>query len=285
LKEKGVMDYSKVFDTNSIYIYGYGDCGRNVYKKILLAYPEKVKGVVVTKYNRKTLSDKEKGALIHEISELRNIDNRTLFILATNKKYHKEIQQTLKEKDFSNYIEYNESMDSFLNNNIKETPKLETRFLGVSVGQACNYKCRDCANFAPYAKPENLRYSLNEIKMDIDRTMVYFERVDKFHIQGGEPFVYTELGELITYIANNYSDIIRSVQIGTNGSILPSNELLDIISKYGVTVRISNYKREENHSRLIDKLKERNIKYKIYNFAGKKTKWNYLGGGRTAKCW
>ena len=46
---------------------------------------------------------------------------------------------------------------------IEEQNKLYIRFLVVLVGQACNLRCRDCGNFAPFAPKETLRYDVNRI--------------------------------------------------------------------------------------------------------------------------
>ena len=68
------------------------------------------------------------------------------------------------------------------------------RFLVLSVGQACNYKCKDCANFCPVSPKEYKRYELDDILESIKRILKNVNFIQIFQIQGGEPFLYSELG-------------------------------------------------------------------------------------------
>jgi len=72
--------------------------------------------------------------------------------------------------------------------------KFGIRFLVLSVGQACNYKCRDCANFCPSAPKEYRRYELDRILESINRILKNVAFINVFQIQGGEPFLYSDLG-------------------------------------------------------------------------------------------
>lgn len=148
-------------------------------------------------------------------------------------------------------------------------PLIETKLLAISVVQACNYKCRDCLNFAPYVHKENIRYSIDNIKRNLQNLMPFFSQIDKLHIQGGEPFLYSDLAKLIEYLKDNYNKKINEIQIATNGSIIPSINMLETMARAGCTVRISNYINEKNNVMLIKKLEEYGIKYWKYDFAGR----------------
>ena len=169
-------------------------------------------------------------------------------------------------------------MDNWLNDKLKQMPLLETKMLVVCVGQKCNYKCKDCANFAPFSKKENLRYSLDTIKDDLKNILQYFSTIDVLQIQGGEPFIYSDLPPLIEYITEWGASKIKNIQIATNGSIVPSKAVLEALNRGGggYTVRISNYKGKTKKA-LIEKLEEYGVKYKKYDFVGKKGEWTDTG--------
>ena len=62
-----------------------------------------------------------------------------------------------------------------------------------------------------------------------------------YYLVGGEPFLNTELGIIIKEVCKRYGDRIGCFQIITNGSVLPSHELLLLLKENNVLVRISDY--------------------------------------------
>ena len=59
------------------------------------------------------------------------------------------------------------------------------RDIVVSVGQACNFKCRDCGNFAPISPVEFRRYKVDDIISDLDTILKNVAKVSGIQIQGG----------------------------------------------------------------------------------------------------
>ena len=76
------------------------------------------------------------------------------------------------------------------------------RFMVLSVGQACSYKCKNCGNFAPYAPAEFMRYKLEDIISWMKKILEAVDSISVLQIQGGEPFAYSDLGRLITSLSN-----------------------------------------------------------------------------------
>lgn len=146
----------------------------------------------------------------------------------------------------------------------------------LSVGQACNYKCADCGNLAPHAPAEFMRYDLKNIISDLECVFKSIDYMSGLQIQGGEPFLYSDLGELIKFISA--SGKVGEIVIATNGSIVPNDELLKIISDHSVLIRISEYNvTPERTEKLIKILNAKNIKYVIYAFAGGSGYWFNTG--------
>lgn len=80
--------------------------------------------------------------------------------------------------------------------------RMRIPFLVVSVGQACNYKCRDCGNLAPYSPEGFRRYDVNDIVQSLAIIFRHVHRLDCIQIQGGEPFLYTDLDKLLIYLGS-----------------------------------------------------------------------------------
>ena len=110
----------------------------------------------------------------------------------------------------------------------------------MTVSARCNFKCKNCNMFMPYYKT-NVRYSLEDLKANIDRLFKVVDYVCYIGFIGGEPLLFTQLEELIEYVKLNYSDKVGNFTIHTNGSIMPSKQLTDAIKKYNITVAISDY--------------------------------------------
>ena len=260
---------------DSIYIYGYNNWGRNVYNKVKALYPQKDITILVPKMEQRKI-DSIIGKKIIELANVKSSE-KDLIILELNPINQGWELRELQERGFEHVIIYSHAVDDFLNNSLGSLPKIEVGFLGVCVGQACNLRCRDCANFAPYAHKENRKYRIENIKRDLEKLFLCMREVDIFHIQGGEPFLYLELDQLLFYVKENYGHIIKNMQVATNGTVIPSQKVLDVMSETKTLVRISNYPIESKVDELITLLEHNNISYRIYNFVNKTGEWSDTG--------
>ncbi|HBA68599.1 MAG TPA: hypothetical protein DCZ40_04485, partial [Lachnospiraceae bacterium] len=71
-----------------------------------------------------------------------------------------------------------------------------------------------------------------------------FKRVDylaSYYLIGGEPLLNRELPSIISAVHEKFGSRIGYIQIITNGSIVPSKELISVMGKCKVKVRISDY--------------------------------------------
>lgn len=62
---------------------------------------------------------------------------------------------------------------------------IKMRFIVVSVGQACNFRCRDCGNFAPISPAEFRRYKVEDIIDSLSSILKNVSKVVNIQIQGG----------------------------------------------------------------------------------------------------
>lgn len=149
--------------------------------------------------------------------------------------------------------------------------------LVLVVGQACNLKCKNCGNFCPISLPETRRY---EIKSIIESLQIILDNVwhmNYLQIQGGEPFVYGNLPELLAFLQQQKK--VKSIEIATNGMVMPADDILHAIKNdKRIGIRISDYKLSQAPIRLEARLKEMGIPVKYYRFAGETGEWTDLGG-------
>lgn len=145
----------------------------------------------------------------------------------------------------------------------------------------CNLNCKNCLNFNPYAKQFYVR-EWEELVRDVD---LFFSCVDKvmlFHVSGGEPMLYKHTAELIKYIDDNYRDRIGTLRTVTNGTVVPKEEVLQVLSKCNVEITVDDYREavprfNERFDQLISKLNE----YGIRHYINKADSWIDLAPDRT----
>ena len=149
-------------------------------------------------------------------------------------------------------------------------------YLVLSVGQACNLRCKHCANFSPYALPEMRKYSLESIIADLE-AIFKVANIDLLQIQGGEPLIYKGLNKLLGYLSACRE--VNRIMIATNGMIIPSDETMLICSINKISIRISNYPQNKNNlQNLATKIQNFKVPASIHDFASHKALWHDCGG-------
>ena len=145
----------------------------------------------------------------------------------------------------------------------------------------CNLNCKNCLNFNPYAKQFYVR-EWDDLVKDVD---LFFSCVDKimlFHVSGGEPMLYKHTAELIKYIDENYGDRIGTLRTVTNGTVVPKDETLEVLSNCNVEITVDDYREavprfNERFDQLLEKLNE----YKIKHYVNKVDSWIDLAPDQT----
>lgn len=131
----------------------------------------------------------------------------------------------------------------------------------MTVTTKCTLNCAKCNMFIPYYK-EKFHYSFEELRNNID---LFFERIDYaayFGLIGGEPMLNPALKDVIVYLEENYRDKYGKISYASNGSVMPSSDLLEVMQKYGIHVVISDYSQAVSYR---DKIEELEAKFKEYH--------------------
>ena len=140
-------------------------------------------------------------------------------------------------------------------------------FMDIDVTTICNLRCKRCGKCTPYFEKKH-NFSAQEIKENLELLERHVDKIYYASIIGGEPFLNPELAQIIEIISQ--SKKIMNLELTTNGTVVPSDELLTAIKKSGLAVHISRYpnlseKLTNNRIRLEEKLKEYGIFYE-YQF-------------------
>lgn len=136
----------------------------------------------------------------------------------------------------------------------------------MTVTTKCTFNCRHCNMFIPYYH-EHKNYTFEELKENID---LFFERIDYaayFGLIGGEPMLNPVLKDVIIYLEHKYRNKYGKISYASNGSVIPSDDLLDVMKAYGIHIVVSDYSEvipyKDNLNRMIEKFKQYDIQYDI----------------------
>ena len=133
------------------------------------------------------------------------------------------------------------------------------------ISSVCNLNCRDCLNFNPYIK-NHYNPTLEQLKQNIDTFFNAVDLIYRFQITGGEPLLSKNLIPVLKYINDNYSDRIVRLELVTNGTVMPSDELCEFLSENNVYLYLDDYRcsvpeKTERYYAVYGKLKKFKVKF------------------------
>ena len=161
--------------------------------------------------------------------------------------------------DFKRVIELHQN--TYSNSKKEFENKFLIKYLDIVVTERCSMKCLDCSNLMQYYKnPKNSNF--NELKFSLERLMKIVDGVYEFRVIGGEPFINKELDKILSLMVSY--DHLQNIVIYTNAQHIPRGNTLEVLKNPKIKLDITNYKkvnRSAKHDRLVETLKENNIKY------------------------
>lgn len=251
-----------------IYIFGAGELGKNTGRCVttfgllggFIDNDVKRQGSIlldkpIVSLNQYILNNEDKG-----------------IVIAVSKKYSEEIAQQLEKNNLKHGIHYYYN-DEF---NDKILPIIATYFFNktfmrlaqITLTERCSLKCKKCAHACYNIDSSAEDMLLSEVYKSTDAFFSKVDYINEFVLIGGEPLLYRNLSDAITYIGEKYRKQMGIYCITTNGTIVPTKDVLEACRKYHVLFRISNYAKalprlREAHKRLICALEEYGIDYRL----------------------
>lgn len=227
-------------------------------------------------------NDDEKNGTFHDntpivsLSEaIEKIKNYKIIVTASQKAYadiSRELVQ-LGLQEFKNFCKLEDFVTEWYWIAKRQAVLYEVH---MAITTKCTLKCQNCNMFIPYyEKADNMSYE--ELIKDIDAFFQVIDYTYKLVLLGGEPFLHGELVRIVTYIMNHYRSKIGFLLIVTNATVLPSDEMCSVLSKYDVHLSISNYTDAVSYKlrleEFVEKIQRNNITYEIR----KEIKWCDFG--------
>ena len=267
---------------DGIWIFGAGIYGREL--QILFSnYDDQVKfkGYIDNNVNKKNeISD----CAICLFDEYIDRKSKDWIVIAAEGSHITEIEKQLEDHGKVKNKDYFE-MEDFLGYyfpiiSMYGYGKLYTRTSQICVTERCTLKSKKCAHgcFAVDSSAEDL--SIEDVFVSADSFFRKFDYVTEFSLLGGEPLLYKKLPEAIEYIGSKYRRQIVNFTITSNGTIIPSDRLVEAMGKYHMIFRLSNYSNtipslSARYAKIMDVLKNGGVEYRFH----KEFLWGDFGYG------
>lgn len=133
--------------------------------------------------------------------------------------------------------------------------------LVIELTTACTLKCKGCNNLMPLYKKTSHVPKENVIR-DIRRILGTVDGIITVELIGGEPFVYPWLADILNEVLSYKA--VEEVEITTNGTIIPGDEVLELLRTKKVTVKISHYMSVDYKNDISLVLHQNGIRYEKY---------------------
>lgn len=160
-------------------------------------------------------------------------------------------------------------------NNFFEKKELNIPQLTFCITTKCSLQCKDCGSLIPpFNDKGHIDMPLDEYKSYLDKICNSVDRVRRFVLLGGEPLLHSNLDKMIDLACEKEN--IDIVEVITNGTIVPNEQVLEVIQKYNkkAYVYISNYasnpqlEKRLKHDEIKQKLKKYEIKLQMVDVMG-----------------
>lgn len=125
---------------------------------------------------------------------------------------------------------------------VQEDERICLRRTTITVTMRCTLRCKLCAIDIPNYTVPLPEYSFEEIKKELDRYFELVDYVEWLQLSGGEPLLNHDLSKMVSYIMN-YGNKFDKLIIFANGTVLPSEELMQVLKEHKnrIFFFLSNY--------------------------------------------
>lgn len=158
-----------------------------------------------------------------------------------------------------------------LKKDLYDANKLYIPRLVVVLGTKCSLKCKECNNLIPYFRPQT-DLDVSKIMTSLQSLLNVTTTILKCELIGGEPFMSKNLSTMLEYLIKHPK--IEKIEITTNGTLLPKEDILGILQDSKVQIRISDYGDIVDKTRIINYCIDNKIDYHVLNLG----KWISPGG-------
>lgn len=190
-------------------------------------------------YIKKFEAFSDKKFISSDSIDIQNDNNSIIVCVERERKDYLEIYRQFEEKGWMENVNFfqEEVYEAFYHVYVRDQIVIDR--IEMIMTTYCTLNCEKCISYIPYQAKKH--FPLEQLTDDIDLLFSKVDYVKKLKLLGGEGFIYPYLKEYVTYIHNNYSEQIGEIRIGTNGTVFPPEDILQICREKEIIVDISDY--------------------------------------------
>lgn len=221
--------------------------------KIQYIFKESIKVKFILDNDKNKWENFYNGLAIRNSDSIDELDKNTrIIITASTTKSQLQILEQLKKKNYNMGETVILASDFIRLWKWHYEEKIAINYVEQMITSRCTLNCKNCGLYIPFFE-EKMDRCFENIILDFESLFETVDYVAEFRILGGEPLLYTKLESLLTFIANRYRENIGILAIVTNGTIIPSREILQVCKNNKITFHISDYTKTLDY--LLDKQK------------------------------
>ena len=248
-------------DVKDILVFGWGNVGKKCIDKLMADF-----NVVQIIDNEEDKQGEYSGIKIASLKNTLKLIKQYHVVVMTNGKVYLQIREELQSIGLKEYRDFC-SIELFISEWYWKYKKQNCILeIHTAVTMRCTLKCKNCNMFVPYYK-EKIDYTFEDIKQDYDLLFQFVDYVFCIELLGGEPLLNRDLSRIILYLSEKYGNKIGTIGVVTNGSLIPDDDLVAVLSKYCVTTYISDYTDSVSYGdkfeEVINVYKAKKLKYEI----------------------
>ncbi|MBQ9071926.1 MAG: glycosyltransferase [Bacilli bacterium] len=188
--------------------------------------------------------------------------------------YVKKLQEIIKNRNYYSNIEIKNIFETdtftfeFLESKIRRKRRKQVEdnlsYLEIHLADHCNLNCKGCCHFSPISEKKEL--SADSLEKDLSKLSELISgKLDRMVLLGGEPLLNKELLQILKICREYFRN--TDIQLLTNGLLL-LNESLDfwnVCRENNIQINITKYPVGIDYDKIINCIKENNIKYFVYD--------------------
>lgn len=254
-------DWEQLKNKGELVVFGFGNLAEWYLPKIMKDF--KVNYIID---NNPKKSGTFQGATIGTYDDLKEhiLGKKIVIIIGTQvaENLREEIKDFLGQKGLVQYKDFCDIEEFVLEWYWRFEKKLCMYQAHTAVTTKCTLKCKKCNMFIPYYK-EHVEYTAKDIEYNLDLLFQQIEYLFRYQIVGGEPFLNKDIRSIISLIGEKYGSRIAWPRIITNGTIVPTDDILELLKKHHFEIVISDYTAQVPYEKKIDALEGALKKHEI----------------------
>lgn len=245
-------DWGNLVDQGKIVPFGLGRIGRRVIPTLMKEFD--VPFLIDNGKHEEKLYGLEILGIEDAVNRLK--EESAKIVVTTVRYSYEDISNELAGLGFEEYRDYC-IFERFAQEwNLRWKTRCVLSKIDTVITSRCSLRCVNCNMFISHVE-EPCDMSLESLKRNFD---IFFESVDyvyEYTLLGGEPFMHRDLKGVISYLGNMYGGRIGQINLISNGTIVPDDDVVKILLQHRVTVHISDYTCSVQYDKKLKEVAER----------------------------